>query len=73
MTAPKTSPSDWVEIVPPVSLDQGREEYERWLHENGLDSSQIEDDDIRVDVIRTRDGSRMRYVVRKAALAKLGL
>jgi hypothetical protein len=64
---------EWIQVVPPSLLTEGEAAYARWLAEHELGQEQISPDDIRVDVIRTREGSRMRYLVRRETLERLGV
>jgi len=65
--------NEWIEVVPPALLAEGQATFASWLREHKLSQEQISPDDIRVDVIRTRDGGRMRYLVRRETLARLGV
>lgn len=68
-----TGIGEWVQVVPPTLLDQGQAAFANWLADHGIGAEQIPPDDIRVDVIRVHGGSRMRYLIRRETLDRLGL
>jgi hypothetical protein len=68
-----TNDAEWIEVVQPTDLDQGQNAFVAWLEEHGIVQEQIPPDDIRVDVIRVKEGSRMRYLVRQETLKQLGV
>jgi hypothetical protein len=65
--------SAWTEVVKPTTFTAGSAAFEEWLKANAVTREQLVDDDIRVDVIRTVDGDRVRYLVRTERLRELGL
>lgn len=63
----------WTEVVPPTELDTAQSAFDRWLTANGLGRVALADDEIRVDVMRTVEGDRMRFLVLTEKLRKLGI
>jgi hypothetical protein len=61
----------WVEVVPILDPGQGAGALARWRAEHDP-QQRLVDDDFRVDVIRTRDGERIRVWVRGEAMRTLG-
>ena len=64
---------EWVEVIPLTRLGEGEGAFAEWLAANRLSKDAIQPDDIRVQVIRVKDGSRMRYLVRRSVLRQLGI
>ena len=62
---------EWVTVVESEPLGRGQAAYANWLSTHGLDAKALKPDDVRVDVIRTSQGTRMRYRVRKEALGRV--
>jgi hypothetical protein len=63
----------WTEVVPPLTMTDAPPAFDAWIRRNGLVRTDLVDHEIRVDVIRTTDGDRMRYMVSSAALERLGV
>ena len=66
-----TANEQWIVIIEPLPIALAREEYERWKssHPNAL---HLSDNDIRIDLIRTTSGDRVRYLLRAEAWQSLG-
>lgn len=58
-----TASEDWVEVVPPLRGDVARAAFRDWCSDH-LGSARLVDDDVRIDLIRTTEGDRVRYLVR---------
>ena len=54
---------EWIVVVAPLPLEAARATFEQWkvAHPNSV---RLGDDDIRIDLIRTTSGDRVRYLVR---------
>lgn len=60
------SDSDFVEVVAPAKREEARQGFDRWLARLGLQRSDLDDSDIRIDVMRDLDGGTVyRYLVRR--------
>jgi hypothetical protein len=57
---------DWIEVVPPLPLADARRAFERWRSTHP-EAAQLNDEDIRIDLMRTMDGDRVRYLIRQNA------
>jgi hypothetical protein len=56
---------DFVEVVPANTFAAADEAFRKWLHDAGLQLSDLADEDIRIDTVRSLDGrSLRRYMVR---------
>jgi hypothetical protein len=61
------SDDDFVEVVPPSEFAFADRLLDEWLSTKGIPRSDLADDDIRIDIVRLRDGgSAKRYRVRRA-------
>jgi len=66
-----TDMNDWIEIVPARSFQQADASFARWLNEHGLARDSLAAQDIRVDTIRTDEGSARRYLIRASTLREV--
>ena len=63
--------SDFIEVVPAAPFSDADNAFRTWLHESGLQRSDLADEDIRVDTVRGLDGrSLRRYMVRSRAIPR---
>jgi hypothetical protein len=63
--------SDFIEVVPAAPFSDADESFRKWLHGNGLQRSDLRDEDIRIDTVRGLDGrSLRRYKVRGHAIPR---
>ena len=61
--------SDFVEVVPPLPLEEAGRSFLRWLRENHLALDDLHDDDVVVDVLRGLDGRSLgRYWISRRVL-----
>ena len=65
-------PEEWTTIVAPLPLDAWRAALAEWRTANDPESV-VGDDDLRIDVIRTTEGDRVRVRARFALVAQLPL
>jgi hypothetical protein len=72
-TAADPSPEDdFVDVVPPSEFALADRRFAEWLQMKGVSRAELADDDIRIDIVRSRDGgSAKRYRVRRAVAATL--
>jgi hypothetical protein len=61
-----TGDSEWVEIVEPMSMADARHAFDEWKGRHPA-VDLLNEDDIRIDLIRTTTGDQLRYLVRKGA------
>ena len=62
---------DFVEIVPGTEQEEADMQFEAWLSDHGLERSDIDPDDVRVDLIRSEDNRTLkRYRIRHSYLGE---
>jgi hypothetical protein len=62
-----TSDEKFMQVVPPLSFAEADGQFAAWLAIRGLSRPELEDDDIRVDTVRTLAGSsKRRYLVKRS-------
>ncbi|HCG01037.1 MAG TPA: hypothetical protein DEV93_10900 [Chloroflexi bacterium] len=59
--------SEWIEIVPAQPFSDADARFTQWLIENGIERVAISNDDVRIDTVRTDDGSARRYLIKRLA------
>jgi hypothetical protein len=61
---------DWVIVVPPMPMADARRAFEKWKREHpGRAGPQ--DDDIRIDMYRTKPQDELRYLIRAEAFSRV--
>lgn len=62
-----TNDGEWVEVVVAMPMAEARRAFEQWK-QNHPELDPLKDDDVRVDLIRTTEGDRIRYQIRAETL-----
>ena len=57
--------NDWHVIVEPVRPETADELFAKWKNANPFLSASLAPEDIRIDTIRSADGTLRRYLIRK--------
>jgi hypothetical protein len=62
---------EFVVVVPPTEFSSADRLFGEWLGMKGMSRSDLADDDVRIDIVRVRDGSAAkRYRVRRAVASR---
>lgn len=65
--------NDFVEVVPATTFAEADEAFRAWLENAGLQRSDLADEDIRIDTVRSPDGrSLRRFMIRRGAIPRQG-
>ncbi len=63
---------DFVQVVAPMAMADADCNFQKWLEDRRISRSALNDNDVRVDVIRSLDGrSLRRYKVRESIVETL--
>ena len=63
---------DFVQVVAPMAMADADCNFQKWLDDRRISRSMVNDNDVRVDLIRSLDGySLRRYKVRKRIVEAL--
>lgn len=71
--SPHPIDDDRIEIVPVRPFKEADNLFARWLVKHQIERASLGSGDVRVDTIRTDNGSARRYLVRHLALASWGI
>jgi 1-acyl-sn-glycerol-3-phosphate acyltransferase len=70
-TADPNTNDDFVVVVPPTEFSSADRLFGEWLGLRGMSRSDLADDDVRIDIVRVRDGTAAkRYRVRRAVASR---
>jgi hypothetical protein len=67
----RSTDDDWVEIVPAMAFIEADSRFAQWLRERGIQRLAIAENDLRIDTVRTDEGSGRRYRIRRVTLSDL--
>lgn len=64
-----TDSEEFVEVVKPLPFAEADRRFAEWLGAHGLRRSELPDDDVRIDTIRSLEGKSLRrYRLRRTVL-----
>ncbi len=66
------SNEDFVQVVAPMAMADADCNFQKWLDDRRISRSALDDNDVRIDLIRSLDGYNLRrYKVRKSIIEAL--